>query len=54
LSVESWGTVLPFLPVILNAPLQPGLKVDFRAALSSAGFDTIALTNFTVLRYPGI
>src|SRR6185437_4822323 len=33
LSVESWGTVLPFLPGILNSPAQAGLKVDFRAAL---------------------
>jgi hypothetical protein len=53
LSVESWGTVLSFLPAILNAPAQSGLQVAFRAALSAAGSDTITLTNFTVLRYPG-
>jgi hypothetical protein len=53
LNVESWGTVLPFQPGILNAPAQPGLKVDFRASLSAAGADTVTLTNYTVLRYPG-
>jgi hypothetical protein len=52
-SLESWGTVLPFLPGILGAPLQSGLKVDFRAALSVVGPDTVTLTNYTVLRYPG-
>ena len=51
-SVESWGTVLPFLPGILNAPLQLGLLVDFRAALAAVGPDSVTLTNYTVLRYP--
>jgi hypothetical protein len=53
LNLESWGTVLPFLPGILNAPAQAGLEVAFRAALSQAGSDTVTLTNYTVLRYPG-
>jgi hypothetical protein len=53
ISVESWGTVLPFLPGILNSPSQPGLKVDLRAALAQTGSDTVTLTNYTVLRYPG-
>ena len=53
LSVESWGTVLPFLPGILSAPAQSGLEVVFRAALSTAGTDTVTLTNYTVVRYPG-
>lgn len=52
-SIESWGTVMPFLPGILNSPAQSGLEVVFRAALSKAGPDTLTLTNFTVLRYPG-
>jgi hypothetical protein len=51
-SVESWGTVLPFLPGILNAPLQSGVQVDFRAALLLVGPDSVTLTNYTVLRYP--
>jgi hypothetical protein len=53
LSIESWGTVLPFLPGILNAPTQAGLEVVFSAALSQAGSDSVTLTNYTVLRYPG-
>jgi hypothetical protein len=53
LSVESWGTVLPFLPALLNAPVQSGLEVTFRAAMTAVGPDNVALTNYTVLRYPG-
>jgi hypothetical protein len=45
--------VLPFLPAILSAPAQLGLEVLFRAALSTVGPDSVALTNYTVLRYPG-
>ena len=52
-SVQSWGTVLPFLPGILNAPLQAGLQVNLRAALAAVGSDSVTLTNYTVLRYPG-
>ncbi len=51
-STESWGTVLPFLPGILSAPAQAGLQVNFRAALTNAGSDSVALTNYTILRYP--
>jgi hypothetical protein len=51
-SVQSWGTVLPFLPGILNAPLQAGLQVNLRAALAAVGPDSVTLTNYTVLRYP--
>jgi hypothetical protein len=53
ISTESWGTVLPFLPGILSAPTQPGLQVNFRASLANAGSDSVSLTNYTVLRYPG-
>jgi hypothetical protein len=51
-TVQSWGTVLAFLPGILSAPAQNGVKVDLLAALSRAGSDSIALTSYTVLRYP--
>lgn len=51
-SVESWGTILAFLPAIVNSPFQNGLKIDFRADVSTPGSDTITLTNYTVLRYP--
>lgn len=53
ISLESWGTVLPFMPGILNAPAQAGLKVGFDAALAQTGPDSVTLTNYTVLRYPG-
>jgi hypothetical protein len=53
LSVQSWGTVISFVPGIVNAPTQSGLNVDFRAALAQAGSDSVTLTNYTVLRYPG-
>jgi hypothetical protein len=53
LSLESWGTVLTFLPGILTAPAQAGLEVAFRAALLLEGTDTVTLTNYTILRYPG-
>jgi hypothetical protein len=53
ISVQSWGTVLGFLPGILSSPAQAGLRVNFQGRLSTAGGDTMSLTNFTVLRYPG-
>ncbi len=49
---QSWGTVLPFLPGILNAPVQSGLKIDLRGSVSNEGSDIIGLTSYTVLRYP--
>lgn len=52
-SLETWGTVLPFLPGIVSAPAQTALEVTFQAALAHAAPDTLTLTNFTVLRYPG-
>jgi hypothetical protein len=52
ISVQSWGTLLPFLPAILNSPLQGGVRIDLRASISNAGSDLIHLTNYTVLRYP--
>ncbi|HEY1412751.1 MAG TPA: hypothetical protein VGF36_11460, partial [Rhodopila sp.] len=53
ISLESWGTVMSFLPGILTAPAQAGLEIVFQAALSKGGGDSVALTNYTVLRYPG-
>ncbi len=53
ITVESWGTVLPFLPAILNSPAQAGLAIAFQGALALVSPDSIALTNYTVLRYPG-
>jgi hypothetical protein len=52
LTVQSWGTVLPFVPGILNSGIQNGLRIDLRASVSKSA-DTVTLTNYTVLRYPG-
>jgi hypothetical protein len=52
LSVQSWGTVLPFAPALISAPLQAGLEVTFRAQMTGVGPDSVTLTNYTVLRYP--
>jgi len=52
-SIESWGSVLPLQVGILNAPAQAGVAVVFLGELSQAGSDSVTLTNFTVLRYPG-
>jgi hypothetical protein len=53
LSIQSWGTVLPFAPALVNTPLQAGLEVTFRAQMTGGGPDSVVLTNYTVLRYPG-
>jgi hypothetical protein len=52
ISDESWGTVLPFLPGIVSAPAQAGLQVNMKAELAQVSSDSVALTNYTVLRYP--
>lgn len=52
ITVQSWGTVLSFLPGIVSAPLQNGVRLDFQAEMAAAGPDRLALTNYTVLRYP--
>jgi hypothetical protein len=52
LTVQSWGTVLSFLPAAIASPIQNGVKVDFRGQMSAAGPDSLALTSYTVLRYP--
>ncbi len=51
LSVESWGTVLTFLPGILTAPSQSGLTVALNGKVAN-GADTLTLSNYTVVRYP--
>ena len=53
ISVQSWGTVLSFLPGIVSTGLQAGLKLDIQGRLATAGGDSLGLTNYTVLRYPG-
>ena len=52
LTLQSYGTVLSFRPSIVSAPAQNGLSLVFQVALTSASTDTVALTSYTVLRYP--
>jgi hypothetical protein len=52
-TVESWGTVLGFLPGIVSSPVQSGLRVDLLGQVTNPGSDSISLTGYTVLRYPG-
>ena len=52
ISIESWGTVLPFLPAILKSPAQPGICIELRGRMGISGNDSITLTNYTVLRFP--
>ena len=51
ISAESWGTVLSFVPGILNAPSQSGLSVQLNGETGNTT-DVLTLTNYTVLRYP--
>lgn len=53
LNVQSWGTVLPFLPGIVSAAAQAGVVVEFSGSLATPGSDRLQLVNYTVLRYPG-
>ncbi len=51
-TVQSWGTVLGFLPSILNVPPQNGLKVDLEGKVLVDQSDSLSVESFTVLRYP--
>jgi hypothetical protein len=53
IGIESYGSILPFLPGLVTAGAQAGLRVDFRGKLTTAGADQLTLSNFTILRYPG-
>ncbi len=53
LSSQTWGTSLAFMAnaVVAGDAFASGLTIDFRG-LVAAGGDTLALTNFTVVRIP--
>ena len=54
LSVESWGTSLPFQTAIVAATQQAPVVVTIKARLANAvSSDSVRLANYTVLRYPG-
>ena len=53
---ESYGTVLPNLPLLTTAPdsiLQP-ITVSFQAAIGNASGDAVSLINYSVVRFPAI
>jgi hypothetical protein len=50
--MQSWGTVLSFLPGIVSAPAQSGVQVNILGEISNAGSDSLSLGGYTVLRYP--
>jgi hypothetical protein len=52
ITAQSWGTILSFLPAIVSAPAQSGVRLDFQGQMAFARSDAIALTSYTVLRYP--
>jgi len=51
LSVQSWGSVLSFLPGIVTSPVQSGLRIALNGQVRNAA-DTLTLSNFTVVRFP--
>jgi len=51
-TTQSFGTVLGLKASIVSAPAQIGVNLVLQAAMQAAGSDRIALTSFTVLRYP--
>jgi hypothetical protein len=52
LTVQSFGSVLQFLPSVLASPLQNGVQVALKASAGASLTDTVQLANFTVVRYP--
>ena len=54
LRAESWGTVLGFAATLANATdnMVPPLTIDFQVKMAQATTETVALQNFTVVRYP--
>jgi len=54
LDMQTWGNVLPLASGVAGASsaLGAALKVDFQVAISVAGTDSVALQNYTIVRYP--
>ena len=54
LRAESWGTVLAYAASVANATdnMVPPLTIDFQAKMAQTTAETVALLNFTVVRYP--
>jgi hypothetical protein len=54
LDMLTWGTVLSLAPGVAATSSNVGssLTIKFQAALRAAGTDSVALQNYTVIRYP--
>lgn len=54
LRAESWGTVLAYTASVGNATdsVTGALTINFQMRMAQATSDTVALNNFTVVRYP--
>ncbi|HWD97863.1 MAG TPA: hypothetical protein VG345_02450, partial [Bryobacteraceae bacterium] len=52
ISYQSWGSTLALGAGIQNTAALTGIRVGFKAMLSTAGSDSVALTSYTVLLYP--
>jgi hypothetical protein len=54
LSWQSWGSVLPFAAAAASASdnFADGITIGFFGQTSTAGGDTLALKNFTIIRFP--
>jgi hypothetical protein len=52
LDVETWGSVLPLANGVAAASNSSSVMISFQGALSTAGTDSVALQNYTVIRYP--
>ncbi len=52
LSYQSWGSTLPLSAGIQSMSATSSIRVGFKAALSTAGADTVSLASYTVLVYP--
>ncbi len=53
LSVESWGTVMPFAAGVASAndPFTTGIAIDFQGKVTNPA-DSLVLRNYTVVRLP--
>jgi hypothetical protein len=54
MSVQTWGTVLPFGAGVLNAydSLSFPLTLSFQGQMAATTTDTVTLRNFSVVLYP--
>jgi hypothetical protein len=52
ISYTSWGSALPLAASIQNTSALTGIRVGFKAMLTTGGADSVRLSSYTVLLYP--